>query len=146
MRCAPARPGDGPDPDYVVRLRGLTVDFRIGIHAGPAFVGKVGTVGTNQVTALGDTVNTAARLQGQAAPGELIISEDLYASVATRYPQAEARSLPVAIGFLAIQVGLGSLSTRIREFVEAVRERAAFAAHIPLANSQVRLPCAGPGG
>ena len=36
---------------------------------------------------------------------------------------AMARTLPVAIGFLAYQVGLGGLSTRIREFVEGVRER-----------------------
>ena len=36
---------------------------------------------------------------------------------------ALARSLPVAIAFLANQVGLGGLSSRIREFVEAVRER-----------------------
>jgi adenylate cyclase len=64
----------------------------VGIHAGPAFVGKVGTAGTNQVTALGDTVNTAARLQSQAAAGEVLISESLYESVASVYPGAQQRN------------------------------------------------------
>ena len=63
----------------------------VGVHAGPAFVGKVGTAGATQVTALGDTGNTAARLQAVAAPGECVVSEELYASVATRYPEAEQR-------------------------------------------------------
>jgi adenylate cyclase len=65
----------------------------VGVNAGLAFVGKVGTAGTNQVTALGDTVNTAARMQAAAAPGELLISEDLYRAVANAYPDAEQRAL-----------------------------------------------------
>jgi adenylate cyclase len=65
----------------------------VGVNAGLAFVGKVGTSGTNQVTALGDTVNTAARMQAAAAPGELLVSEELYRSVASEYPAAEQRTL-----------------------------------------------------
>jgi adenylate cyclase len=65
----------------------------VGVNAGLAFVGKVGTSGTSQVTALGDTVNTAARIQAAAAPGELLISDDLYRSVANEYPNAEQRLL-----------------------------------------------------
>ena len=65
----------------------------VGVHAGPAFVGKVGSQGTNQVTALGDTVNTAARIQAAAAPGELLIGEELYMAVADRYPGLEQRAL-----------------------------------------------------
>ncbi|TAK76107.1 MAG: adenylate/guanylate cyclase domain-containing protein [Dehalococcoidia bacterium] len=65
----------------------------VGISAGPAFVGKVGAKGSQQVTALGDTVNVAARIQAQAAPGELLMSEDLYQSVAQKYPGLERRSL-----------------------------------------------------
>ena len=38
----------------------------IGINSGQAYVGKVGTGEVNDFTALGDTVNTAARLQGHA--------------------------------------------------------------------------------
>ncbi|MGH8927598.1 MAG: adenylate/guanylate cyclase domain-containing protein [Acidimicrobiia bacterium] len=45
-----------------------------GIHTGIAFVGSVGTAETVDFTALGDTVNTAARLGSVAKAGELLIS------------------------------------------------------------------------
>lgn len=67
----------------------------VGIHAGRAFVGKVGVAGVNQVTALGDVVNTAARIQAQAGPGEVLVSGELFASVADLYPDAEARELSI---------------------------------------------------
>ena len=37
--------------------------FGIGIHAGPAALGEVGYRGTRTLSAVGDTVNTASRLQ-----------------------------------------------------------------------------------
>jgi adenylate cyclase len=63
------------------------------VHAGPAFVGKVGASGVYSLTALGDTVNTAARLQAMAAPGEILLSEAVYPSVASNYPGLEMREL-----------------------------------------------------
>lgn len=63
----------------------------IAVHAGPAFVGNVGSQGISDFTALGDTVNSAARLQAVAAPGELIISETAYGAVQARYPELEQR-------------------------------------------------------
>ncbi|MDP8958792.1 MAG: adenylate/guanylate cyclase domain-containing protein [Actinomycetota bacterium] len=52
----------------------------IGVHTGLAYVGTVqGTEGTvNDVTALGDTVNTAARLVSLAGSGEVLISEETF--------------------------------------------------------------------
>ena len=44
------------------------LDVGVAVHAGPAYVGNVGGGGIVDFTALGDTVNTAARLQGAAAP------------------------------------------------------------------------------
>ena len=67
----------------------------IGVHAGPAYVGKVGTSEIHDFTALGDTVNTAARLQAEAQPGEVIIGEELYADVASEFPGLEKRELNV---------------------------------------------------
>jgi adenylate cyclase len=61
------------------------------VHAGPAFVGNVGGGGVSDFTALGDTVNTAARLQSFASSGELVLSEEAYQAVAERYPDAAAR-------------------------------------------------------
>ncbi len=52
------------------------ISLRIGINAGPVIVGLVGTTG--EFTALGDTVNLAARLNAAAKPGELLISHDTY--------------------------------------------------------------------
>lgn len=48
-----------------------------GVHTGVAFVGAVGTPnGMSDITVLGDAANTAARLASEAAPGEIIVSED----------------------------------------------------------------------
>lgn len=65
----------------------------VGVHAGSAFVGKMGAHGSAAVTALGDTVNATARIQAAAGAGELLISEDLYASVEADYPGLERRTL-----------------------------------------------------
>ena len=49
----------------------------VGVNAGVAYVGNVGGEGILDFTALGDTVNVAARLQSIAEPGELVVSEDI---------------------------------------------------------------------
>ncbi len=51
----------------------------IGLHCGTAWVGNVGEEGMKDFTALGDVVNVAARLQGCAGPGQIVMSEDVYA-------------------------------------------------------------------
>ncbi len=65
----------------------------VGVNAGLAYVGKVGTEGVGDLTALGDTVNTAARLQAEAKAGDIVMSEELYQEVADRHPSAERRVL-----------------------------------------------------
>ncbi len=65
----------------------------IGVHSGLAYVGRVGTGEVHDVTALGDTVNTAARLQGEASAGEIILSEEIYKDVVDLYPNLEQRVL-----------------------------------------------------
>ena len=47
-----------------------------GVHTGPAWVGAVGEGPTTALTALGDTVNTTARLAAEAGPGEILVSAD----------------------------------------------------------------------
>jgi adenylate cyclase len=47
------------------------------VHTGDAFVGSTGAAGAvNDFTALGDVVNTTARLASEAAAGELLVSTD----------------------------------------------------------------------
>jgi adenylate cyclase len=47
--------------------------FRAGVSTGPAVVGNVGTAEHRSFAAIGDTTNLAARLQGAAAPGQVVI-------------------------------------------------------------------------
>ena len=47
----------------------------VGVHTGRSFVGYVGEGDALDFTAVGDTVNTAARLRSEAGPGEILISD-----------------------------------------------------------------------
>jgi adenylate cyclase len=60
----------------------------IGLDAGTAFVGNVGSGGVKDYTAIGDVVNTASRLQGQAAAGQIVMSKSVYDVVGERFPDA----------------------------------------------------------
>lgn len=55
--------------------RGIDFRVRIGIHSGPVVVGKIGNDLRMDYTAIGDTVNLAARLQARAKPGTVMISD-----------------------------------------------------------------------
>jgi class 3 adenylate cyclase len=49
----------------------------VGIHSGEAYVGAVGEPGRNiDIAVLGDNVNIAARLAGQAQAGEIVFSDE----------------------------------------------------------------------
>jgi adenylate cyclase len=58
-----------------------TLAVGIGIHTGPALCGMFGSNRTRQYTAMGDTVNTAARLCSVAKGGQILISDATYAAV-----------------------------------------------------------------
>src|SRR4029077_3995680 len=60
-----------------------------GVHAGEAFVGAVGSGEKIDFTALGDTVNIAARLGGLAGPGELLVSRAAWDRAALGSPPAQ---------------------------------------------------------
>ncbi len=68
-------------------------EIGVGISSGNAFVGNVGGKDFTDYTVLGDTVNVAARLQGAAAPGEILISQDTYRPIAATFPNAHRRDL-----------------------------------------------------
>ncbi|MFZ5481542.1 MAG: adenylate/guanylate cyclase domain-containing protein [Myxococcota bacterium] len=49
------------------------LELSVGINSGEAAVGPVGAEERFQYTAIGDAVNVAKRLQGQARPGEILV-------------------------------------------------------------------------
>lgn len=56
--------------------------FSMGIHTGEAILGMVGTEKRSDYTAIGDSINTAKRIQEIASPGQILISEEAYKLVA----------------------------------------------------------------
>jgi adenylate cyclase len=66
----------------------------VGVHTGEAFVGMVGSDERIDFTALGDTVNVAARLGSDAGAGELLVSDDAWRA-AGRTDSADRRELIV---------------------------------------------------
>ena len=67
----------------------------IGVHTGVAYVGTVQGIegAVTDFTALGDSVNIAARLVSRAEPGEALISDATYAAAALRLEYLERRQL-----------------------------------------------------
>jgi adenylate cyclase len=64
------------------------------VHTGEAFVGATGPEGTvDDFTALGDPVNTTARLASAAAAGEVIVSVAAAEAAGTPIDNAERRTL-----------------------------------------------------
>jgi class 3 adenylate cyclase len=90
----------GVERDGLVR-KGLLVGA--GVHPGEAFVGTVGSDEKIDFTALGDTVNIAARLGGVAGPGELLVSRAAWDRATLGTPPAE-REVEIAgrAGSLAV--------------------------------------------
>jgi PAS domain S-box-containing protein len=58
------------------------LSFGVGIHFGDAILGLVGSELRIDYTAIGDSVNTAKRLQESSQPGQIVISTEAYIHVA----------------------------------------------------------------
>jgi len=57
---------------------GKIVQFGVGIHTGSAIVGNIGADFRMDFTAIGDTVNTAARIEANSKGGQILISQEVY--------------------------------------------------------------------
>lgn len=74
---------------------GKTISFGIGVNCGPAVVGNIGTEKRMDYTAIGDTVNTAARLESNAKPGQILISREVYDSLNGRIKATSIGEIPL---------------------------------------------------
>lgn len=80
------------------------LSYRIAVHLGEAVVGLVGTPDRLDYTIIGDTVNTAKRLQENGMPGKVFVSDTFYARVKDRVRvrpldalQVKGRTRPVPV-------------------------------------------------
>ena len=74
---------------------GRSVAFGIGVNCGDAVVGNIGCEVRMDYTAIGDTVNTAARLESNAKRGQILISQEVYDNVKDRVDVTPIGEIPL---------------------------------------------------
>jgi adenylate cyclase len=87
-----------------LRERGLAAG--VGLHWGPVVEGLLGGLSAKQFDVVGDTVNTAKRIEGAAAPGEILASEAFRAAAAVESGgemriEVKGKSVPLTVHRLA---------------------------------------------
>ena len=71
----------------------LPLEASIGVATGYARVGRLGSDDSKDYTAIGDVVNLAARLQGKAGAGEILIGETSFSKYAADFAEARAEQV-----------------------------------------------------
>lgn len=81
--------------DKLMKEFGRSIGFGVGVNCGPAIVGNIGCEFRMDFTAIGDTVNTAARLESNAKRGQVLISDMVYERVKDRVEVEEVGEIPL---------------------------------------------------
>lgn len=89
-----AQGGEAIEKEFVGQY-GKKVGFGVGVNCGPAVVGNIGSDFRMDYTAIGDTVNTAARLEANAPAGTVYISDSVYERVKDRITVEEVGEIPL---------------------------------------------------
>lgn len=74
---------------------GVDVGFGVGVNSGDAIVGNLGPSFRKDYTAIGDTVNTAARLEANAKRSQVLISAHLFEKVKDRVEAVSVGEIPL---------------------------------------------------
>ena len=77
------------------RKRGYDLDFGVGIAQGYATIGAIGFEGRWDYGAIGTVTNLAARLCGEAKPGQILISRRVIGTVGDLVEIEPAGELPL---------------------------------------------------
>jgi len=82
---------------YLETAYGRSFDMRIGIHFGEAVVGSVGASGRERITAIGDAVNFASRIESanKSIGTRLLISEALHTRVGPQFRIGRSIHIPI---------------------------------------------------
>ena len=67
----------------------------IGMHTGPLVAGNLGSSRRMDYSVIGDTVNVAARLEGVAGPGEVVITDKTYDLLGDHFKVKEMQAVKV---------------------------------------------------
>lgn len=80
-----------PEVSASFGIRGFGV--RVGIGTGPVVLGEIGAGSRREYAAFGDTVNTAARLEGAAEPGTILVDAATHRLVEPLFEWSEPEAL-----------------------------------------------------
>lgn len=73
----------------------IELRVRIGINTGPVIVGQVGSMPSGTYSAVGDTLNTAARVQSAAEPSSVSVTESTYRLVSEVFEATDLGEIQV---------------------------------------------------
>ena len=110
-------PNDQPDPELLAMRAALEmqkemirtvspkwqsegsppVGMGVGVNAGPALVGNLGSSRFMNYTVIGDTVNTTQRLESKAKAGEIWMAEDIFPFVHGKIEKPVRRELEIRL-------------------------------------------------
>ena len=103
--------------DGIKRLNGMpgkefVLGVGIGIATGQALTTKLGSTSCNDYTLVGDAINIASRLQDEAGPGEILLTQDAYDVVRADFPSAkrheyQLKGIDEPVVAYAIKRGMG---------------------------------------
>jgi adenylate cyclase len=67
---------------------GVRLSVGIGIATGTALATNMGSTNCRDYTMVGDTINIASRLQGKAATGEILVTDEAYKAISDAFPRS----------------------------------------------------------